>query len=719
MKLRFGFVISSMIALAALLSHLPHSFAQTEDLQVLSRWVEWSDAPGRLQRELNSQAFDLLEKRQAVIRALKTAQDWKARQATVRAALESVVGPFPPKTPLNARTIAATRKEGYAIEKVVFESIPGFYVTGCLFLPDNRDPKAPAILNVIGHTDMSFRAPSYQLLILNLVKKGFIVFAMDPIGQGERLQYYDPALKRSAVGGATTEHSYFGRQCLLAGSSAARYFIWDGIRAIDYLVSRPEVDAARIGVTGLSGGGTQTSYIAAMDERVAAAAPANYIAGFRRLLASIGPQDAEQNFNGGILHGIDHADFLEVRAPRPTMVVATTRDFFSIQGTRETFAEASGAFRLLGAADHLTMVEDDFEHGYTKKTREAVYRFFQQYLNNPGSAADEEIPPLPAAELTVTVTGQVSDSLGGETVFTLNGVQAAKLAVQLEDSRRNLPSHLERVRADARRISGYRAADNPAAIVFRGRYPRDGYQIEMYVLPGEGKNLIPALYLVPNGAGRKPGLVYLHPEGKAAAVAPGGEGELLVRQGFAVLLPDLAGVGENGRVGDPVAFLAQQIGRSIAGVRAAEIVQCVRFLRGRDEIDEASVGAIARGDMAIPLLHAAALEPSIMRIALLEAPISYLLAVTNRFYQLDPGALVANVLTAYDLPDLAASLAPRALLIANPVDQLQKPARPEVVEKGFEVVRRSYSDRAAAEKLTVRIAIPDQTSAEILSSWLK
>src|SRR5436309_12878151 len=349
---------------------------QSEDLNVFTRWVEWADAPARLQLHLNSVAFDLLERRRAEVARLKTAADWERRRTQVRASLMRVLGTFPERTPLRPRVTGTVEREGFRIEKIVFESQPGFYVTGCFFLPSNRQPRAPAILNVIGHTDISFRAPMYQQLILNLVGKGFIVFAIDPVGQGERLQYYDPAAKRSTVGGATTEHSHFGYQCFLAGSSAARYFAWDGIRALDYLASRPEVDPARLGVTGISGGGTQTAYIAALDDRIAAAAPACYITSIRRLFESIGPQDAEQNFNGGVAAGLDHADFLEVRAPKPTLLVATTRDFFSIQGARETFAEVQNAFRALGVPGNLEMAVDDFGHGYTRATREAIYRFF-------------------------------------------------------------------------------------------------------------------------------------------------------------------------------------------------------------------------------------------------------------------------------------------------------------------------------------------------------
>ena len=191
------------ILLVTILAAPPLAAPQSEDLNVLTRWIEWADAPARLQLQLSSVAFDLLERRRAEVAQLRTAADWERRRTQVRAALERVLGPFPERTPLRPRVMGTVEGEGFRIERIVFESQPRFYVTGCLFVPVTRQPRAPAILNVIGHTDISFRAPHYQQLILNLVRKGFIVFAVDPVGQGERLQYYDPAAKRSTAGGST------------------------------------------------------------------------------------------------------------------------------------------------------------------------------------------------------------------------------------------------------------------------------------------------------------------------------------------------------------------------------------------------------------------------------------------------------------------------------------------------------------------------------------
>jgi cephalosporin-C deacetylase-like acetyl esterase len=677
--------------------------AQDEDLTVLQRWVEWSDASNRLQRHLNRLAFEHLARRQETLGALESAEDWRGRQRQIRETLHRIMGPFPERTPLNPQVLGILPKDGYRVEKIVFQSQPEFYVTACLFVPDERQERAPAILNVIGHTGIAFRGASYQQFLLNLVDKGFIVLAMDPIGQGERLQYYDPELGRSVIGGPTAEHSHLGIQAFLTGSCAARYFTWDGIRAIDYLVSRPEVDPERIGVTGLSGGGTQTSYIAAMDDRVAAASPACYITGLGWLFASIGPQDAEQNFNRGVVSGIDHGDFLAVRAPKPTLVVATTRDFFSIQGTREVVAEASHAFRSLGAEQHLLLAEDDYRHGFTAKNNQATYAFFQQHLDLPGDPSHKERELLTEEELTITPSGQLISSLGGETVYSLNRQQASARIASLQEARQgDLNKHLREATRAAKEISGYLPPAEDSAPVFRGRYRRSGYAVEQYVIPGEGNLILPLLLMVPEQGDQHPALIYLHPEGKAAEAAVGGEIERWVQQGYAVLAPDLSGIGELGRVTNSIAFLGVQIGRSVPAIRAADIVRCANFLASRPDMDTSQLAVVARGATTIPALHAAAFDDSLRRLILVEPLISFQQVVMNRFYSVTAGDVVANALTAYDLPDLAASLAPRPLALVNFRDQQLEPAAAELVEDQWRVVRRAYQQADAEAQLVIR-----------------
>ena len=691
--------------------------AQSSELEVLARWGQWADAPNLLRRHFSSLAFEQLAERREKIESLRTTADWKARQAEVRQTLLNLVGPFPVRTPLNARVSEIVEKGDYRIEKVVFESRPGFHVTGCLFIPIGLSAPGPVILNVIGHNDISFHAAVYQQLLLNLVAKGFIVFAIDPVGQGERLQYYDPELGRSRVGQPTREHSYFGKQCFLANSSAAHYFTWDGIRAIDYLVSRSEVDPDRIGVTGLSGGGTQTAYISALDERVLAAAPACYICGFQRLLESIGPQDAEQNVNRGLAHGIDHGDFLEIRAPKPTLVVATTRDFFSIQGARETVAEARKAFEVLNGRDNLTFVEDDFGHGYTPKNRQAIYAFFQKHLSLPGDPIDRPMEMLGPEDLTVTETGQVLDSLGGETVYSLNRSEARRLSERVNRSRERLEEHLARVGEQSRQISGYLAPQSLSGLVFRGRLKRPGYSIEQYVMSGEGSCIVPFLFFLPEGGEDFPALIYLHPQGKSAQAQPGGEIEWWVSQGYAVLAPDLSGSGELGSVDNSITFLGVQIGRSVVGIRASDIVRCVRFLQSRKEVRKGDLTGLAHRGLTTTLVHAAVFEPSISRIVLIEPLISMRSVVENRFYSALFSDLVPNALGVYDLPDLKACLAPRRLLIVNPVDQLLNRAR-RLAATEYRFLRRAFAEQQATENLQIRFRESFQPLESVLSEWL-
>ena len=223
--------------------------------------------------------------------------------------------------------------------------------------------------------------------------------------------------------------------------------------------------------------------------------------------------------------------------------------------------------------------------------------------------------PLPVAEITVTPTGQVSNSLGGETVFSLNRADAEKLVDRLEISRRNLQVHLENVKAEARRLSGFRAPASFPGPVFRGRLARPGYFVERYALPDEGDVPLPVLFMVPDTGTNHRALIYLHPQGKSASAAPGGEMEQLVKRGYALIAPDLSGIGELGRANDATAFLAVLLGRSIAGLRAVEIIRCLHFLKSRSDVNSNDIGAVAWQSLSVPLLHAAAFDDSIGKIA--------------------------------------------------------------------------------------------------------
>lgn len=722
--LLFVFTLTSLVAFTS-----PRLQAQDE-LNVISeqsKWLDHTDAPNALYHHLAEEAYQHLDRRSEKIAGLNSQPEWQQRQQWIKETLDKIVGPFPEKTPLNAKIVRTLKKDTYRVEHIVFESQPQFFVTASLFIPSDlkKREKAPAVIYCSGHSPAGYRSDVYQHVILNLVNKGFVVFAFDPVGQGERLEYFDEKEKKSAVGGPTAEHSYPGSQAFITGSSQARYMIWDGIRAVDYLLTRREVDPDRIGITGRSGGGTQSSYIAAFDDRIKAAAPECYITNFTRLLQSIGPQDAEQNFYSGISSGMDHADLLLVRAPKPALMITTTRDMFSIQGARETADEVSRIYKAYGEEGNFGMVEDDAPHASTPLNREAMYAFFQKHLNNPGSADDEDVTILTPEEIRVTSTGQVSTSLGGESVFSLNRREAEKRNETLDAARKNSGKHVSDAVAAARKLSGYRAPAETNTPVFTGRLQRDGYAIEKYFLKGEGDYVLPYLLVVPGQPNGK-GVLYLHPAGKAAEAGSGGEIESFVKKGFTVLAPDLPGVGELGKgdfrgdafirgISHNIWYASILVGRSIVGVQSGDIARLMNAFQKNHQMK--NVYGVATKELTPVLLHAAAFLPSISGVALIDPLSSYRALVTNRFYHsaFIPGAVAAS-LTAYDLPDLAASLAPRKLLIATT-------AAEDAVLKGeldedAQIIHAAYKEKAEGE-FTMIHDLPDEKLMDSFMEWAR
>jgi dienelactone hydrolase len=719
-----------LLLLSALLFFLIKLNAQNELDIITNKWLQFTDAPNSLYHYIAGQAYDMLAVRTEEINKISSLPEWQQRQKKLRETLLDIVGPFPEKTPLNARIMRKIEKDSFRVEHIVYESQPGFFVTSSLFIPGDlkKNRKAPAVIYCSGHSNDGYRSDVYQHVMLNLVKKGFIVFAFDPVGQGERLEYYDPGTKKSIVGGPTTEHSYPGTQAFIAGSSEARYMIWDGIRAVDYLLTRNEVDPARIGITGRSGGGTQSAYIAAMDERIYAAAPECYITNFTRLFQTIGNQDAEQNLFNEIFRGIDHGDLLAVRAPKPSLMITTTRDMFSIQGAIETEKEVKLIYRAYGKKANFGRVEDDYPHASTRKNREAMYAFFQEHLKNPGNKEDVNVRILTTDEIKVTLTGQVSTSLGGETVFSLNRRDAERLAARLKSARMDTEGFVPDVLNSAKKLSGYRDPKEIDEAVFAGRDRKDGYVIEKYFVKGEGNYIIPYLLMIPDNHVTR-ALIYLHPSGKSAEASPGGEMVWFVRHGFIVLAPDIIGTGEMGPgvfQGDAYIeggshnlwYASMLIGRSIAGIRASDVVKLTHLLRRSCNISE--IYSVARKEMGPVLLYAAAFDESISRIALIEPYSSYLSIVKNRFYvsSFIPG-VVPGALKAFDLPDIESSLAPRQLLLAGVTDGTGKLTDTATINDDLAIVGNAYRRKNAEGNLII-LSLPKYDNPDdIFTDWIK
>lgn len=640
--------------------------------------------------------------RKAEVEKLKTPADVAARQKALHAKFVEALGGFPEKTPLNAKTVGMLKRDGYSIDRVIYESRPEHHVTANLYLPEGKGP-FPGVLMPLGHSQNGKAADYMQRGAILLAKNGIAALVYDPIGQGERSQLLDK-LGNPAIKGSTSEHTMCGVGALLVGRSTASYRIWDGIRSLDYLASRPEIDAKKLGCSGCSGGGTLTSYLMALDDRIGAAAPSCYLTSLERLFATIGPQDAEQNITGQVALGIDHADYIFLRAPKPTLILASTRDFFDIQGTWNTFREAKRIYTLLGAPESVDLIEADASHGYPKSHREAMARFMCRWLKGEDKRITEGDWPIEKDQtLWCTRSGQVLDDLKGKSVFDLN----AALATEFAKKRAEKPLKPEELRKEVARLIGVNEFSIGAGVSRYARIDRNGYRIHPTIYRTRDGMRLPELLFEPGNPGSK-GLpvIYLTDSGAASAVSVE-EIEALVKARRRVVAVDLRGFGETAPgTGKPGAFgheykesfLSLHLNRPLVGQRTNDVLSVVREIVGT-----AGGEVIAFGAAVPAVLHAAALDDRVAAITLDGGPVSWDNVVRTPINHNQLANVVPGALKVYDLPDLAAALAPRPLTIRNPVDAASKPLTKGAAEEAYKQVREAYKKANALDKFTLVI----------------
>lgn len=362
----------------------------------------------RYQTEMAWQQDDERRKRWE---AIGTERQLLQLQQELRNHLLQMLGGLPAeRTPLNPRITGRIQMKGFHIEKLIFESLPGVYVTALVYVPENGSAKKPAVLVPSGHSANG--KVHYQGLCQHLVQRGYVVINWDPIGQGERSQFWDAKAHRSRYNLICAEHAVLGNLAYLAGTNLARWEIWDGIRALDYLLTRSDVDPERINITGTSGGGFQTAHIAALDPRIKVAAPSCYITSlpmrvYNRIFKDP-DSDPEQDLYGAISNGIDHPGLLLLMYPRPVFVAAAALDYFPIEGTHKTVREVTGLYSKFGHADRIAVHESYNEHAYSDENQEAAINFMDHFNGMPRHRGLAAVQSLDEKTLQCTRTGQVT-----------------------------------------------------------------------------------------------------------------------------------------------------------------------------------------------------------------------------------------------------------------------------------------------------------------------
>lgn len=593
-----------------------------------------------------------LTQRDQALARIRTAADAEARREWIRTRLLGIIGGLPEyHGPLNARTLGRLTNKDYTLEKVIFESLPRFYVTANLYLP--RGPgKHAAVLLSAGHTTLG-KTENHQIAA-NLAAKGFVALAYDPIGLGERVQSYDRSTRKRIAGCCADEHLHAGAQSLLIGESVARYFIHDAMRGIDYLVSRPEVDPDRVGAAGCSGGGCVTTYVAALDRRVKAAAPACFLNSLRVLFSGPYP-DSEMSLPNFLASGLDHADFLAVSNRIPWLILATEGDFFTPAGVQPVYEQARRWYERFGEADRIQLFMGPGKHGTPLETREALYAFLLKWLQ-PGSAVDAregDVTLYSDRELQVTGEGQVEFEEGSRWLYQV---------IREQFRSRRQPRGIPELLAEMRHLRVPSAGRPPAFTITA--HPSDRVRFRIESEPGVA---IGATLYRPSARGRRPALLLVK-DVKTTSLA-----EAAVRNGYIVLEiePRVSPAADDKRpfLGNWMTnSRADSIGRNLPAMRAHDILVGVDLLRARDDVDSTRIRAAAGEEKGFWLLLAAAVDHRIGKIWLDRTPASLAASLDGPIHTRLFDVMIPGFLLHWDIPDLIRAAGERRVLWTDPAD---------------------------------------------------
>lgn len=630
--------------------------------------------------EQNTQALD---RRTKQYEQIKTEDEARAYQQKMKDFFVERLGGFPERTPLNPHSVARYERDGYIVEKVVFESRPNFHVTALLFLPPGKGP-FPGILVPCGHSGNGKAETKYQRASILMAKNGMAALCYDPLGQGERHQ-----VRLDDGRTSPPNHTILGVSCIPLGTNFAQFRIWDGMRALDYLASRPEVDATRLGCTGNSGGGTLTCYLMALDERIGCAAPSCYVTSMQSLLETKGPQDAEQNIFGQVAFGMTHSEYAMMRAPKPTLFCTATEDSFRIEGAWDSFRENKRFYARFGYPERMDLVETDEGHGFHLQLREGSARWMQRWLlgiDKPIIEGDFEV--LSDPEALCTERGQVLHLADERTLFDVNADTEDRLAEQRKQLwAEKTPAELL---PQIRQLANVRTLPTmPEAEVAAVGDPvvREGYEIRKLTLTPEAGLLLPALALVPHKANGE-AILYIDGAGKQSAWDDNGELAKLVRDGTLVVAVDLRSLGE---LRDPKASLARSmphtsewqqyffgylIERSLVGQWAEDVLQAARWLNTYETTEKSRpVKVVGVGLTGPAVLHAAALEPEFFSAVELRSSLDSWAAVVRDRQGCGMQLLntVHGSLAVYDLPDLRRVIGPQKLSVSDPRGSQDEP----------------------------------------------
>jgi dienelactone hydrolase len=667
-----------------------------------------------------SQAFAELMRTQA--RALHAKdqppanrKDWDERRKKLREAMFAAMGSLPDKpSPLEPKEVGTLKRDGYRIEKLLFQSRPDVWVTANTYVPEGVKWKMPAVLVVHGHWAGARRDPVVQARCLGLVKLGFFVLAVDAFGSGER--YTKPAL-------GTYHGALYGSTLWPAGLTLLGCQVYDNRRAVDYLLTRPEVDGERLGITGASGGGNQTMYAGALDERFRAVVPVCSVGTYQAYLHAA---CCVCEVLPGALRFAEEGDVLSLVAPRALLVINATKDAFqfSVGEAEKSIARARPIFKLYDADAKLKHAAFESPHAYNQAMRETMYGWMTQWLKGEGDGK-----PIPEPKHDVEKPEDLAvfpderrpkgflypPSLAGREAKAL----LAKFATLKADHAEDWESTAVHMRTQLRKqvFGDFPAAPKPAAK--KGELAKTGDVVTVPLIINPEPDLpLPVLHRYDTIArgGPGPACVLLHLDGKAAALKHP-LAAALIAGGWAVSAPDLRATGETKPTGDAVKDAPDHnstehglwLGRPLLGQWVFDVQCLLDWLALQPGLDRKRFAVIGIGQGGLVALCAAALLDDRVTAALtVDAPASY---VTTEAYPKDTrmALLAPGLLRVGDVPHLAALSAPRRLIVAGGASSDDKALADKALKEAYGFTASVYKLHKADAKLTIAETLkPDE-----------
>jgi cephalosporin-C deacetylase-like acetyl esterase len=604
--------------------------------------------------------YDL--RRDALTIALKSEYSISLYRDLCRKKYINLLGDLPQKTRLNANVTKTIPCKGYNIENVIYESRPGHHVASNLYLPDGKGP-FPAILMFCGHEMTSKATESYQKSAILFASNGFVVLVVDPISQGERVQFTD-SLGNRILRGSTTEHTLLNAGANMVGTNIVAWELFDNVRSLDYLISRPEVDPERIGCLGNSGGGAQTAYFIGFDDRIKVAAPCSNIASRERNYELSGVGDGCQQIP---FEGRDHleiADFLIMFAPKPLLILAGRYDFVDYTGTENAYKELKAVYNDLGAGNKISLFTYDDGHGLSKPKREAAVTWFRHWLcNDTTKIIEKNIQALDEKETNCTSTGQVNSCFKNEkTVQEINLQTAQTLAPSRNKFLKG--STNSQIKSKIKELLAIDESDSPLAVEITGGARKSGYSMRKLILRREGEVPLPCLVFVPDRINPEDTIIiWLNEKGKSEIASNESIVIKCMNAGNPLLIADLRGMGETEETpdaNDPKyynheynnAILSLHTGKPIIGQRVEDVFTLLGYITTEPSFSRLSVKIRATGAAAPVALYSAILKPQISRIEIPGSIRSYMEILERPMEKEWYSYVIPDVLKFFDMPDL-------------------------------------------------------------------